>query len=1018
MSLTIEQFLSQILPAGRTYAALAIDPVTHKRKQYALKSPRDVAVWCLQADVNGYNAFYAMAGFEKGWHDDPLNRLKPDGTVKKVFRTAENAAQVKAFWLDLDCGVGKDYPDQASAIGGIKTLMKAVGLPVPLIVNSGNGIHCYWVLTQAIPADMWRKIAALFAGVVAHVGVPSDAQCTADCARVLRPVETHNHKDGANKLVAALTPLKLIDPITFVTAVKNYAVANGVKAIKPAAQNSQVPASIANNPMLSQLWNNGNFQAVMGHAMMAERNKDADRIISHCEQVRDAGESQYPGWWGMLTVMNCCPSGRDAARNISMCGAKFHERTFEDKYTEAETSSNGPASCNYFDRNNPGICDNCAYHNKIVTPAELGRIPVSEMAPQQPQQDVTTPAEPQVIPVAAPVKAPPAKALDIKGFVTYPLEDPRFLMREGQGLVHVYEEEVPGGDPIRKEHVILDSCFYLLYSVRTNRGRADQQMNYMFQITNPFDKPRQASMSAKDIGSDQSIRTWLFNNQMLPTLGNEKKVIECMRTYIAKLQRRIPCMDMREQFGWATAKNMEGEESRTFVVGEHILYPNQPRTEVALPPRLQRYSEHKMTAEGTLEGWKAVPKFYERNNIIWGQLGIALAFGAPLMPFAPGIAKNGIVNYWSTISGTGKTTLQHAINSVWGHPETQLLNIVSTSGSRFAIMGMRRNLPTCINEITNLNDIGLSDLLFQMSEGREKDRLADGGKDMMASGSWSTIAIMSSNNTVFDKMQLLSRDRDGEIKRVLELEVNKNGTSPIEANEMTETMNNNYGHAGEAFIQRLLDNPELLRMIPKAMNNWVNKHIASQDERFWMNTIAAAVVAAKLANAMGLTNIDIEAISAYAMEMVKRLRYNMDESRKDIDSSLNDYLADSLRDILMVTSAKNANQMDMPTHMDSYVRRLPLGEMGIRIEKAERLMYIRSGHLREWCREHRISEKLVVQIHLAEDLPRTKRMTTGVASLPPVSAKCWVVRIPEEIDLDQFTDVEPQPTADGQAQAG
>lgn len=335
--------------------------------------------------------------------------------------------------------------------------------------------------------------------------------------------------------------------------------------------------------------------------------------------------------------------------------------------------------------------------------------------------------------------------------------------------------------------------------------------------------------------------------------------------------------------------------------------------------------------------------------------------------------------------------------------------------SRFAIMGMRHNLPVCLNEITNLSDVDLSEMLFQMSEGREKDRLSDGGQSMMASGSWSTITIMSANNTVFDKMQALSRDRDGEIKRVLELEVDMAGIAPALANEMTATMNKNYSHAGEVFIQRLLDNPDLLAMIPKAMAAWVEKHIASQDERYWMNTIAAAVVAAKLSNTMGLTNIDIPAVVEYAMSMVRRMRFSMVESKKEIESCLNDYLADSLRDILMVASANNANQMDMPTHMDSYTRRIPIGDLGIRIEMAERLMFVRSGHLKAWCKQHGLTPELVVNKHLVENVQKTKRMSVGVNSLPPVSAKCWVIRVPEEMDLEKFTDAGTQPAADGQA---
>lgn len=201
---------------------------------------------------------------------------------------------------------------------------------------------------------------------------------------------------------------------------------------------------------------------------------------------------------------------------------------------------------------------------------------------------------------------------------------------------------------------------------------------------------------------------------------------------------------------------------------------------------------------------------------------------------------------------------------------------------------------------------------------------------------------MSANNTVFDKMQALSRDRDGEIKRVLELEVDMAGVSPALANEMTAAMDKNYGHAGAAFIQSLLDHPDLLKMIPTAMANWVEKHIASQDERYWMNTIAAAVIAAKLTNTLGLTDLDVDAITEYAMSMVARMRRSMADTRNDIATALGDYMFASLRDMLVVSQARNpasAAQAGMPDVMGGYVQRLPNGELGLRVEARTPLLH-------------------------------------------------------------------------------
>ena len=53
-------------------------------------------------------------------------------------RKRENVAHIKSLWLDLDCGDGKPYASQAEAVAALVTFQADIGLPLPLIVNSGN----------------------------------------------------------------------------------------------------------------------------------------------------------------------------------------------------------------------------------------------------------------------------------------------------------------------------------------------------------------------------------------------------------------------------------------------------------------------------------------------------------------------------------------------------------------------------------------------------------------------------------------------------------------------------------------------------------------------------------------------------------------------------------------------------------------------------------------------------------------------------------------------------------------
>ena len=77
---------------------------------------------------------------------------------------------MNSFFLDLDCGLGKPYADQSEGVAALKAFVKTVGLPKPTaIVNSGRGVHAYWVVEQPVPKDEWRGLAeGLKALCVAH----------------------------------------------------------------------------------------------------------------------------------------------------------------------------------------------------------------------------------------------------------------------------------------------------------------------------------------------------------------------------------------------------------------------------------------------------------------------------------------------------------------------------------------------------------------------------------------------------------------------------------------------------------------------------------------------------------------------------------------------------------------------------------------------------------------------------------------------------------------------------------
>ncbi len=113
-------------------------------------------------------------------------------------RKQTDVKEAKAFWLDVDCGPDKPYSDKREGIEALGLFSKTAGLPTPTIVDSGNGVHCYWPLNKPLPRDEWRSLANKFKALTHRFGLKADDSRTADEASVMRLPGTMNLKDPAN----------------------------------------------------------------------------------------------------------------------------------------------------------------------------------------------------------------------------------------------------------------------------------------------------------------------------------------------------------------------------------------------------------------------------------------------------------------------------------------------------------------------------------------------------------------------------------------------------------------------------------------------------------------------------------------------------------------------------------------------------------------------------------------------------------------------------------------------------
>lgn len=129
-------------------------------------------------------------------------------------RTKSNVQALKSLWVDIDCGPEKATPDpntgipagyatQKEALAALKDFSELVGLPLPVTVNSGCGIHAYWVLKEAVTREQWEPVADKLAAVCKTQRFHVDP-AVFEAARILRVPGTFNYKDDPPKAVVVL----------------------------------------------------------------------------------------------------------------------------------------------------------------------------------------------------------------------------------------------------------------------------------------------------------------------------------------------------------------------------------------------------------------------------------------------------------------------------------------------------------------------------------------------------------------------------------------------------------------------------------------------------------------------------------------------------------------------------------------------------------------------------------------------------------------------------------------------
>lgn len=803
---------------------------------------------------------------------------KPPPRQPAIDRKIENAVAIRCLFADLDVKPGA-YASQSEAMAAMIALVKAGSVPVPSAwVNSGHGIHVYWLLEEPTAFKPWQPLAEGFGNFLMQQGIHMD-RFAADMARVLRAPGTLNCKDPANPL-----PVKLIGKIgarlpltgfekyrgTPAPAVERKLTPGaGVVPLHPTTSASRAGRETAQDrlgasavsallgasggatvtalaPYLPAVPHNG-----LGNELTQGVNEAQAtpivmaKVVEQCEVLKDvvarggSGDAE-PFWRHNLYAATFATDGREWAHKFSSGDARYSVSETDTKYDTilAQRQSQGGRlgwpSCSTFNQFS-SKCQQCPFQGRVYSPMHT--------PDAQDNSDVP--------PGYERIAGTFWKTITKKGAKGEPDEEVQVNVF-AYGLRDAFLEHVPGeGMVINTEVIVPNSPAQRLKVPVTQVNTWRDRIHSLFG---------QYGVSiAKKLSSETQ---------------------EFFVAFLKLLQERAGAVQHRESFGWTTSR----DGKKGFAFAGSVYKADGMREVVA---NTEGTLEALYRPKGDILPWKRAAEAVTLSGRPDLALIVASAFAAPLVRFT-GVSGL-LLSAYSPQSGVQKSTAMEVAQAVWGDPKRAMNGLDDTPNSVLHKLGTVRNLPLLWDEMHNKDSAEpFVKMIFALTQGKEKSRL-NSDITQRQTGRWETMLVAASNFSIQEMMTVFARNTSAGLNRVMEMTIQPAAywKAPMllqsEAAGLSLGLVNNYGRAGEIYAAALSRREatleagvmQIVDMIQRVLNT-------TAEERFWVYTAATLLLGARLASAEGIVQFDTKAMWVYLQNLITQQRENKRSASVDV----------------------------------------------------------------------------------------------------------------------------------------
>jgi hypothetical protein len=822
--------LNTVLASDGYYCIVGIK--NKKVKPFFYTAREDLDAKADELVKSGQDVYFALAKFESD-----VNRKK------------ENVKALKSFWVDIDCGEAKavvdpksgrpdGYIDQTTAIEELAKFCKLVGLPIPLLVNSGRGIHAYWPLTRDVTRAEWEPVAERLAELCRIHKFYADPNVF-EAARILRIPGTLNFKEDPPLPVEVINEA---EPIKFEVFRDTLGVKESVVEVAPRRELTDLGKQLQENLESS-------FSKIMRRS--AEHNG--------CKQILDCYQNQAtlsePRWFNALSVAKFCRDADSAIHKMSSGHPDYNPSDTEAKIQHIK----GPHTCEQFEKNNPGGCEGCPFKGKIGSPISLGK----ELIMAEPEQE----SESESIPSNPAFQVP-----------NYPFP---FARGKNGGIYFVPEEDDP---KLVYEH-----------DIYVTKRMKDPQIGEVFVLRRhlPQDGVEEFLVPASSMVDKKELQRIISSTGVLCRDKPLELLLWMLISMAKDLQTKQRVLHMRLQFGWA-------DNDSKFIIGDREI--TKDGVFHSPPSSTTQGLAQFLVPKGTIEKWKEVFKLYGKPGLEPNAYAALTAFGAPLLKFtgqkgsiinvihpSSGTGKTTSLHMCNSVYGapdrlyaTKEDTLNAKITrlGIMNNLPFTCDEITNTTAEDFSTLAYSMSQGRGKDRMmSQTNQLRLNVTSWQTIS--------------LCSSNASMYERMAASKARPDGEMMRLLEYKIDYSNAIDVGVAKQ--------MFDHQLMENYGHAGEIYISWLVNNLEEVVNTLQTIQAKIDRELSlTQRERCWSANVAANITGGLIAKQLELIDWDMKGIYKWITSTLVKMRDEVVAPVTDSMAVIGNFVNSHMQNVLVV----------------------------------------------------------------------------------------------------------------------